>query len=344
MTKKFEANSDDFSAGIFDKLFGQLQKSEVEGKLQTRATTFKFENQEIFAGRDSFGFPHLLIPMDPDQNLVEMQFSPRLSLSARQLQGSHGETAYFWDLTCSTTKADRIFAAICFDLSTRLLDPKVGGFQVVLGWVIDEWREIFAAIAEVEPSRSEKIGLIGELLTLADLVEIKNSDAVKSWFGPDKARHDFEFLNSAIEVKTSTSLNQKKCTIHGLNQLDSAPETTLHLLLIRVELASVGICISEILDGLQEKLANYDELREKLLDFWPMNAERPSWFENFTVKLVDASIYAVDEEFPRISSGMLPNLAAQNISGVTYTVALDRVKASASSGKLNRVLENFFND
>ena len=87
---------------------------------------------------------------------------------------------------------------------------------------LKNWEIIFEKENYKEISLSGRIGLLGELTVLNDII-FKNIDVItglKSWRGADGDSQDFIYKNYALEIKTKLISSQKKLSIASLEQLD----------------------------------------------------------------------------------------------------------------------------
>ncbi len=324
-------------SGTLGKIFSQLETSAVPGKIVTQKTGFSIQGREIYAGRDSDGFPHLLVPADDLPSSHFGQISALIFTQARNLEDGDGNLQSFVDLACHSKDADGVFAPICFEISEALSSSKATngeGSLKIFEAIIQKWRDVLQALSELTSPKNQKIGVVGELIFLSQQLERHGRLAFDSWFGPDKSRHDFEFASLAYEVKSSSVLHRKICTIHGLNQLATTAGTDLKLVHIQLEEASGGQSVETLIDEITTYGITFSELRKKLTELWPLDQPTaPAWFKDFQVKVVSASIFQVNDTFPKISSveldqGMLPHFL-----DVSYKLSLDGVSPTSSSGE-----------
>ena len=329
-----EGASDSGRLGV---IFSQLSASAVPGKLVTQKTGFVFAGREIFAGRDSDGYPHLLIPETSSGSALTGPLSAFIFSETRSLEDGDGNLQSFVDLACHSKDVDGIFAPICLEISETLSTSSAAtqdGLLTLFESIIQKWRDVLEALAEITSPKNQKIGLIGELVFLEQLMRNRGKVAFDAWFGPDKSRHDFEFKDEAFEVKSSTVLHRKICTIHGLNQLSAAPGTELQLVHLQFEEAVSGISVDTVLSELTSFGIGLHDLRAKISEHWPLaHPNPPSWFTDFHVKVVSASLFPVDANFPKISSKELAPAALPHLLDVSYNLLLDGLPSSSFSNE-----------
>jgi hypothetical protein len=319
---------------FFGELFKQLEPNDKKVGLRTKKTDRVFNDRDIFAGRDFLGNPHLLIPIPAGEDYDASMFTNYLGVEKRQLVHPNGEIHVFLDVFCLVNDVDALFAPICQEISDSLASIGNGPTATITSrviQVIDRWREILKTLESKELSGNQITGLIGELLTLRSLAETQGENALHAWFGQDKTRHDFEFKDFAIEAKASTVLSRKACTIHGINQLSAAAGTTLKLVHFQIERSSSGLTIAKLIGEISPLVGGAANVQTKMSGIWPVFDTPPNWFAAWNFKVVSASVFAVNEDFPRIHSKTIPEKMMSQISDLQYSVNLGSLSPLSSS-------------
>lgn len=333
------------NAGLFSTVLSDLEPSANELVLNTRGTFFKHQGQEVFAGRDHLGRPHLLVPVS-DLGILDSEHQPAKGLKIKLTSFKTGnQEQFFLDILCLDSNADDIFGAICNEYCQSISDN--GGDSILLGKfevTIEKWREILKALVEREPSDNEICGLIGELWLLEAATLKIGVNAIDNWFGPDQARHDFEFPTRSIEVKTSRSTANKKITVHGVTQLDSKPGHYIDLVLFQTERTPSGDSVKVVLDRLIKLGVSDSKLNSKLSKFGENLAENaPGWTTTYKISAVATSVFPVDGEFPILKLSQLNEVQKNRISGIAYDLRLDGLKCRVMAGlKLEELGEILF--
>jgi hypothetical protein len=175
-------------------------------------------------------------------------------------------------------------------------------------------------------SRSELLGLIGELVTLEHrfLPVLGAEAAVASWQGPFGASHDFLLRDgSRIETKT-IAWQADSVRISSLAQLDleAGPIT---LAVVRVQLVdstadraiTAPRLIAKLRAVLSETINAARGLEDALIAFgWHEHARH----DELALRIVRIEAHAVDDSFPRITASMMPT----GVSNVAYDALLPR--------------------
>jgi hypothetical protein len=175
-------------------------------------------------------------------------------------------------------------------------------------------------------SRSELLGLIGELVTLEKrfLPDLGAEAAIASWQGPFGASHDFLLPDGSRAETKTIAWQADDVRISNLAQLDleAGPIT---LAVVRVQL------VDTTADGAVTAPRLIAKLREALSP--GINAARGfedgliafGWHEHpqhdeLAVRIVRIDAYQIEDSFPRLTAPMMPT----GVSGVTYDALLPR--------------------
>lgn len=165
-----------------------------------------------------------------------------------------------------------------------------------------DFRRLLAGHKEVE--RSRIVGLVGELLVLADL-SANDPMAAMSWVGPEGGRHDFRRGKVAIEVKTSLRQESQSFAVRiaAIDQLEPPEGGTLYLHAVKLEMGEgAAVSVSSLLGAIRasaspQAMARVEWLMESLNV--PLDLEAP----RFTVGA--RRTYEVRPDFPRLTNDKL---------------------------------------
>lgn len=208
-----------------------------------------------------------------------------------------------------------LFATICADLVASVaLSEAERALDHFLSR-LDAWRR-FLRERNGGLSRSETIGLIGELLLLEKLLELDRSHLM-SWSAPADGLHDFENGGHALEVKTGLGPSGQ-ITISRLDQLDTAGLRLLDLIHIKLIESPSGRSLqdlltalkAQLLDGASRHALDNAVIRRGLLPDDDNARSAPR------VQLRSMDCYAVSEGFPRLVRADLPTA----ITEASYTL------------------------
>lgn len=118
-------------------------------------------------------------------------------------------------------------------------------------------------------SQTRQIGLVGELITLRDLIvpSVGPAVGVAAWTGPDRAPQDFQMTQLAVEVKTVVHSEPQILRIDGERQLDDFGLEVLVVAHHRVFVhKGSGQTLLELVAEIREQLAESSTALEQFDD------------------------------------------------------------------------------
>jgi hypothetical protein len=118
--------------------------------------------------------------------------------------------------------------------------------------LLEKWKNMLSLDTEKVMSLSSVIGLFGELLLLDYLVNGKKIATLDNWVGPNGNRHDFEFLQHSIEVKSTTVKNGNDIQLNGVTQLEPYPGKTVTILRIKLEIEPNGVSLPQLIKKIMQ--------------------------------------------------------------------------------------------
>ncbi|MES2242110.1 MAG: PD-(D/E)XK motif protein [Pseudomonadota bacterium] len=238
-------------------------------------------------------------------------------------------------LTRKASGSVELFSAMACDVAGALDLAAAEGadehrsLRVFLGRV-RAWQEFMRKGATALSPEAE-IGLIGELLTLAAIIDagVPAHVAVASWVGPLDGVQDFEIGTGAMEVKTTIATVGFTARIGSLEQLDDAVLQPLFVVGAKLKQVASGknlpLLVADLKAGLAEDSEATRLFSERLIaaGFFDSHADRyPRNFEPASLRAI-----LVGEGFPRLIHGTVP----QGITRANYDIDLDK----SASGSLD---------
>ena len=186
---------------------------------------------------------------------------------------------------------------------------------------VERWRQIFDRVRETLLSRSEIIGLFGELYYLREVMipEFGKAAAVNAWRGPFADEQDFAIGSSIVEVKTALSTRDGSIKISSLNQLDisSGPIFIAFTRLSTSLPESGGVSLSEIVESVRN-IVSINPSVSSLLEVCLYAAgyiDDVKYSEEF-FSVVSLVHFDVQDPFPRLTSKSVP----EGILSLKYTI------------------------
>ena len=169
-------------------------------------------------------------------------------------------------------------------------------------------------------TQSERMGLFGELSLLESLVA-RSPEAVKTWGGPTKARHDFISDQVDIEVKATVERQANSIQVHGLEQLSWSGAERLSLFTYVVERVPAGgdrlaDIVDRILKAGVEPAALYDKLNA--VSIAPADLDQ----DEVRLRTTARRAYMVDATFPRLTTDAMVAWPVAGVISLSYTIDL----------------------
>ena len=239
-----------------------------------------------------------------------------------------GEAGCRLVLTLLESKQFDIFRALCFDLMKSTAELSENESSVGLSILLNRlrrWQSLLEKARDDLLTKSQIIGLVGELLVLRDLFlpRMTAFDAVQSWRGPYGDEQDFLLVGCMIEVKTQLSTSDRYLTVSSEDQLDTGSGRILichQTLDVPADAEGTAVSLNGLVSSLADPMDDSDHAAADL--FWTAlleagyqrrdEYERPYWLLN------GRTLYEVRDGFPRITPGMIGG----GIDRVRYRIAV----------------------
>jgi hypothetical protein len=223
-----------------------------------------------------------------------------------------------------------LFAAVCSDCLRAVMrgeEEREDNLLSVFAARLLAWRA-FLRDQTGALSRSEMIGIVGELLLLGQLLDI-GADALGAWKAPDDGLHDFELAGDSIEVKTSLG-GARQLHVSTLDQLDDAGLASLHVAHVRLIEVPDGEALADIADRIEAQLSG-ERARGAFRNALLRRGLAPGADGDVgpRVRLVGTDFYAVREGFPRLRRGEV----ALGIAEATYQLEVRTLTEFQADGE-----------
>jgi Putative PD-(D/E)XK family member, (DUF4420) len=262
-------------------------------------------------------------------------------LGGMRLSTIPDESGPFLVLSLEDSSRRDLFSTICADVVSAA--ARAGTTDALEQFLarLDAWRQ-FLRDRRDGLSRSETVGLIGELLVLEQLLAA-DPGSLTTWQSPNDGLHDYQSNGHALEVKTGLGPSSS-ITISALDQLDATGLRRLDLLHIRLVEVPGARSLRDILTAITIVLpddASRRAFENALLRRGLMPDDDAA---RLTPKVQQRSIeaYSITESFPRLNRSALPiaiteatyTLEVRAIAGfaVDVTAALDSFVQGGANG------------
>jgi len=279
----------------------------------------------LMLGVDHLGYRHILLKLNNLKEEIIDNKSRGLSIQGRMLKiGDMPETPYL-DIQCNDINGHKVFNLIINEIFEKLrvgLDQRESVISTITKFR-QFWHNGYRGIMTEEQIK----GLFGELWFMLVWLIPKNLESVIGWIGPTRACHDFEFGNSAIEVKTTSSTRGHVHKINGLEQLQPPPEGELFLYSMRLKkentaLNSLPMLVEKIIDILREKPILLEIFERRLVEagyFFEYTED----YAEYCFQITGERLYIVNDKFPKISFNDLKEGLPRGVEHVTYDINLE---------------------
>lgn len=239
--------------------------------------------------------------------LIEGSTNPAMlfEVGGMRLGAYQGESGALLALTLEDQEQADLFLTVCGDvLASASVGSPDGYLSRFLGR-LDAWRS-FLRERRAGLSKSETVGLIGELLVLQRLLALRR-DLLLAWSAPDDGLHDFTSTGRALEVKTAIG-PASRVRVSALDQLDPSGLDRLTLIHIRLIERVDGRCLKTIIEDITVLLADESSRRllsNALLKRGLMPDDRAA-LENLSIEVHEITAYRIDSGFPKLIRAQVP--------------------------------------
>lgn len=204
----------------------------------------------------------------------------------------------------------RNFALMCTGLMLATDDLHASDSAAGMQKTIEEllrWQEMLKRCRERTLSKNERIGLMGELFFLRDVLQPRMgySDALKSWNGPNGHEQDFVIADNIFEVKTQMVTSDRRIKISSEDQLDPVQGQIL--------IANQGIApippteansrtLNSLVAEIRYGIGRSGDIAPDLFEIALLKAgyEERGEYDDESWIIVDRAFYEVSGNFPRI--------------------------------------------
>ncbi len=251
-------------------------------------------------------------------------------------------------LTLISDQFTDTFKSLCQDLLRFTRDFDVGTSVDPLRVVILRllhWHELLRSLHSTLLSKTEIVGLMGELFFLRDVFarKLPPVSAINSWCGPYKDEQDFSINGNIFEIKTSTVTVDSLLQISSEHQLDTSSGNIclVHQKIDSAEPSNVDSrSLNQLVAEMRDWAASRDHVACELLAAALTHAGWQERAEYDEARWVFASrkYYPVIADFPRI----VPDLVMRGVERIRYSIRVDEIAEFCRHE--SDVLREYFHD
>ena len=227
------------------------------------------------------------------------------------------------DLLCTEIATLNVFSTVVCEVVRELEGVSLVERTRVVSETLARWRW-FWGVESANLSDIEALGLFGELWFLDQWVGVSREN-VLAWGGDEQTRHDFQWQDGSVEVKT-TARRGDGAVIHTVQHLDqmAPPESgTLYLFSLRVardQLAtnSLVFLASRCADQLRHDIEAQDLFLQTLSKrgYSPVDVS----LRTTAYRIIDEEMYEVSGDFPRLQSESFVGGLPTGVIDVNYKI------------------------
>ncbi|ACM36979.1 MULTISPECIES: PD-(D/E)XK motif protein [Rhizobium/Agrobacterium group] len=276
------------------------------------------------------GAPCLLFELSADDPVRSLEFEAGgMRCSRTMLEVGPALTLSLED----EAKRD-LFASLCADVIAYAASETAEHSIRAVVARLEAW-QAFLRSTTGSLSRSETVGLMGELHILKSILE-KDAALLETWRAPDDGLHDFEHLGMALEVKTTLGAGSR-IAIANLDQLDDVGLERLALVHLRLHQTPDGQCLEELTAAISSIL-RYPEAKRQFSSALLRRGLSPEdWraLSSIRAAISQTHVHFVDDGFPRL----VRRSVSPSITEASYVLELSHF--ASTSEPLAVVLDDF---
>ena len=301
-----------------------LETPSAAQQIDVIPTPFHLDGREILLGKRHQGHLIALFPNVNNKNVLPsgtVKLSNGFQISMQTLIDPQSkENLPFIELS-NVGNIDVILFGAFLDELLKSIEDRTGLLLVEIRNLLEKWKSLLSLDTEKVMSLTSLVGLFGELLLLDNLVNERKIATLDNWVGPNGNRHDFEFLQHSIEVKSTTVKNGNEIHVSGVTQLEPYQGKTVNILRIKLEVEPNGVSLPQLIKKIiTANVINLEKFKEKLLKLG-YSVEAEDLYSEIRFQPIEFQIIPVDSKFPRINANSLLGIdPAARIKDIDYVV------------------------
>ena len=309
-----------------EKIWLELKQRTQESPLEKDAFHLRRTSEEasldIYAGIDGAGFALLAIGLQQRPSNINLK-SSALQCFRRQ----RADKSWLQVLRLEVRGLESVFGRLCQDLVDEAMhEQSEKALEILFSRRLQSWQKLFERTDNGLLSLEKIKGMIAELCCLEDLIT-EGEDSLASiaggWMGPIGHDQDFCLPGRNLEIKAVTPTAQE-VSISSLRQLDSEPPLFLKLisLLSAPKETSGAVNLNNLVSRLEGKLSPDKNalkiFKERTLEGGYVEL---AGYDAYNFLVVERRIYKVAEDFPKLTSAMIP----EGICKASYSIRLSSI-------------------
>jgi hypothetical protein len=291
----------------------------------------------IWVARDQQNRQHLLVRV-PDDAKINLSETHGLGVAIARPRIPDEPDATYVDLACLDQGAAPTFAAVAADIAAGAVDAVPERRLAAITTALSKWRWFWG----VDPTRlsaTYAIGLFGELWFLIRWAR-PSVTSIEAWQGSDGSRHDFQWAERSVEVKTTSRSGAIVHTIQQLEQLEDPEQGLLYLYSLRLARDSLaGNTLNSLVEIATSAVADQPQTRSDLQAKLGRRGYTPATRELAAIayRVVEEALYVVGTGFPRLTRASFGGQLPHGIAAVSYQLDM----AACHAWRIDTSAENW---
>ncbi len=272
----------------------------------------------VWVARDASSRQHLLVRV-PDGAPLDVAGTHGLNLSVASHRIPNQPDAFYIDLVCVDQAVAATFAAVAADIAQEAAVVGADARRSAVVTALNEWRW-FWGLDPNQLSASDAVGLFGELWFLIRWAGV-SATSIQAWDASNGARHDFQWAERSVEVKTTSRSGPAVHGIAHLEQLEDAESGKLYLYSLRVARDALAAnTLNNLAAAAMASVGDQPESRAELLTKLGQRGYSPAGRDQSAVpyRIVEEGLYEVREAFPRLIRASFADGLPNGINRVSY--------------------------
>ena len=290
---------------ISPDIWAKLQKSNPPGDQLVARPAFPETSPRLLSALDSESKRHLLIPLNESESEYQDSQSRGLSVLTRELTAGGQPITRYLDIECHDVAGYPALDLLGAEIAAALSKGENNSTDVVRK-ALAKWRRFWGQVPVQLLSVEQQLGLFAELWFLLKwCLSMPGTTAVTSWKGPLRHRHDFQWSQVSVEVKSTLSSRGRVFHIHGLDQLMEPKNGTLYLFGLRARVEpSAGQNLPDLIEDCKTRLVSdadaLSQFEELLMQAGYLSVHDEE-YSRTSYQVIEERLFHVADDFPRLA-------------------------------------------
>ena len=287
-------------------------------------TPFQIKGESVLLGKRASGqlialFPNVDPELELKSNPLRLSNGFEIALSKLKTKDSRRMLSYVEFRNIINIDL-MLFGAIIDELLTNEISLNEDLLKSIND-VLNRWKEMLSLDSGRTMTLNSIVGLMGELKFLKYLMVKYGTKSLPYWTGPRGGRHDFEFSQISIEVKTTSSKTSNEISVHGLSQLENFLGKEMLILKVKIEPDPAGQSLPDLIEDIVGQRVDIRNDLMNVLKTVGYNPVHNLHYQDVKFQFVEFQVIPIDVNFPKLIRSTLNDLDPnRKIIDVQYIV------------------------